>query len=205
MNRREFIGGAAATLAAGCVDMRPAARDIADGCGYSFDPQVGLRLPGRGLAEPVRFWVVADSHLNLRDDRDAQYAEGSKWISGEWGGKITCREAFLKILGEAKKAKPEGVGFRPLGDRVLVLFDQADWEVQGGLLVKAGLTGVGYRMDGKVVAVGPRVPADVGVGSTVYADPRTAADVLKIGRTRYHLLRYGELLAVATTEKNDND
>ena len=107
MNRREFIGGAAATLAAGCANMRPAARDVADGCGYSFDPQVGLRLPGRGLAEPVRFWVVADSHLNLRDDRDAQYAEGSKWISGEWGGKITCREAFLKILDEAKKAKPD--------------------------------------------------------------------------------------------------
>ena len=107
MNRREFIGGAAATLAAGCVDMRPAARDIADGCGYSFDPQVGLRLPGRGLAEPVRFWVVADSHLNLRDERDAQYAENCKWISGEWGGKITCREAFLKILKDAKEQRPD--------------------------------------------------------------------------------------------------
>ena len=107
MNRREFIGGAAATLAAGCAGVRPAARGAAGGCGYSFDQQAGLRLPGRGLAEPLRFWVIADSHLNLRDERDARYAEGIKWIGGEWGGKITCREAFLKILDAAKKQKPD--------------------------------------------------------------------------------------------------
>ena len=29
MNRREFIGSAAATLAAGCVDMNPAAKGVA--------------------------------------------------------------------------------------------------------------------------------------------------------------------------------
>lgn len=98
-----------------------------------------------------------------------------------------------------------GLGFRPLGDRVLVMFSQDDWRMENGLLVKTGIVGAGYRMDGIVVAVGPKTPDDVAVGSTVYADPRVA-DVVKIGRTRYHLLPFKELLAVAgQTRETEED
>ena len=104
---------------------------------------------------------------------------------------------------KTKDAKPKAVRFRPIGDRVLVMFEQSDWEVQNGLIVKTGLVGVGYRMDGVVVAVGPKVPKDIGVGSTVYADPRTG-EIVKFDRTRYHLMRFGDLLAVAEQGGNDN-
>ena len=91
----------------GLLDVRGNRVIGVSGGGFSFDQHHGLRLPCAGLKEPVRFWVIADSHLNLRDERDAQYAENCKWISGEWGGKITCREAFLKLLKEAKAEKPD--------------------------------------------------------------------------------------------------
>lgn len=97
-----------------------------------------------------------------------------------------------------KQKKSKAVKFRPTGSRVLVMFPQSDWEVgEGGFLSKTGLFGVGYRMDGIVVAVGTRdVPDGVGVGSTVYADPRTG-DVLNLDGTRYHLIACRDLLAVA--------
>lgn len=101
---------------------------------------------------------------------------------------------------KTKEPKAKPVRFRPIGDRVLVMFEQSDWEVQNGLVVKTGLVGAGYRMDGLVVAVGPKVPPDVRVGSTVYADPRTG-DIVKFDRTRYHLMRFGDLLAVATQKE----
>lgn len=103
---------------------------------------------------------------------------------------------------EDKKVQaPRAAKFRPLGPRVLVLFPQSDWVIgDGGLLTKSGLTGVGFRMDGMVVAVGTRgIPEGVFVGSTVYADPRVG-DVLNIDGTRYHLMRCDDLAAVAEQE-----
>lgn len=120
-------------------------------------------------------------------------------------GEKKMRKVKRKTTERADASEKTGLGFRPLGDRVLVMFSQDDWRMENGLLVKTGLTGAGYRMDGIVVAVGPKVPAeDVGVGATVYADPRVA-DVVKIGRTRYHLLPLGELMAVAETEKGSEE
>lgn len=99
---------------------------------------------------------------------------------------------------KAEKKPAEGATkLRPLGDRVLVMFDQSDWKVERGILVQTGMFGVGYRMDGLVVAVGPRAPEGVLPGCTVYADPRTA-DVVSIEGTRYHLFRGDQVLAVAT-------
>jgi len=95
-----------------------------------------------------------------------------------------------------KKAKP--IKFRPTGSRVLVLFPQSDWEVgEGGFITKTGIVGAGFRMDGLVVAIGTSgIPDGVGVGSTVYADPRVG-DVLKVDGTRYHIMKCDDLLAVA--------
>ena len=104
----------------------------------------------------------------------------------------------IKKVSKKKIKKGTGLGFRPLGARVLIMFEQSDWEVgPGGFITKTGLVGVGYRMDGLVVAVGTKnIPEGVGVGSTVYADPRVG-EIVKIGRTRYHLMRCEDVLAVA--------
>lgn len=107
---------------------------------------------------------------------------------------------------EETKKEPKAVTFRPIGPRVLVLFPQSDWEVgTGGLLVKSGLTGVGFRMDGMVVAVGTRgIPEGVCVGSTVYADPRVG-DPLNLDGTRYHIMRCDDLMAVAEQGGKNDD
>jgi len=97
---------------------------------------------------------------------------------------------------KTKNVKKEAVKFRPLGDKVLVLFDQSDWHEERGLIVKSGIFGTGYRMDGLVVAAGPRVNPEISVGRTVYADPRTA-EIVNVERTRYHLFRSADILAVA--------
>lgn len=120
-----------------------------------------------------------------------------------------ARTRVLKVRKASRKTfrsgEREGLGFRPLGSRVLVRFEQSDWEMKNGLLVKTGLDGAGYRMDGLVVAVGPHVPEDVGVGSTVYANPREAVDVLKIGTARYHLMEFRDLMAVAVAAGKDKE
>jgi co-chaperonin GroES (HSP10) len=97
---------------------------------------------------------------------------------------------------KTKKAKP--ISFRPLGARVMVLFPQADWEVgEGGFITRTGIVGSSFRMDGLVVAVGTHdIPDNIGVGSTVYADPRVG-DIIKIDGTRYHLMKCTDLMAVA--------
>ena len=98
----------------------------------------------------------------------------------------------------APVAERKAIRLRPIGRRVLVMFEQSDWIVgDGGFLLKTGIREAGYRMDGRVVAVGTKgIPDGVKVGSTVYADPRTG-DVVNIENTRYHLLDVDSLLAVA--------
>lgn len=97
---------------------------------------------------------------------------------------------------KTKKSSGGATRLRPLGDRVLVMFNQDDWIVVRGILVQPGMFGKSYRMDGMVVAVGPKAPEGVLPGGTVYADPRTA-DVVSIDGTRYHLFRGDQVLAVA--------
>lgn len=94
------------------------------------------------------------------------------------------------------------ITFRPIGPRVLVMFEQSDWVVgDGGLILKTGIKEAGFRMDGKVVAVGTKdIPEGVGVGSTVYADPRLG-EVIKLEGTRYHIMRCDDLIAVAVLEE----
>ena len=50
MNRCEFIGSAAATLAAGCVDVNPAAKGAAE----------AVALPGESAAKP---YVAGTYHI----------------------------------------------------------------------------------------------------------------------------------------------
>ena len=103
---------------------------------------------------------------------------------------------------EAPKEAKRLPTFRPTGARVLVMFPQSDWVVgPGGFVIKTGLVGAGYRMDGMVMAVGTRdIPEGVGVGSTVYADPRLG-EVVNVAGTRCHLMACRDLLAVAERER----
>ena len=49
-------------LVTGCTSVRPLVRGIEDGCGYSFDPQVGLRLP---TLSAVRHPAARQSNLAI--------------------------------------------------------------------------------------------------------------------------------------------
>ena len=86
------------------------------------------------------------------------------------------------------------VRFRPLGDKVLLLFPEED-RVEGGVIVDARLS-AGRRSDCVVVAKGRRVPDDIGVGDTVYADPLGGIPVGLDG-VRYRLMGSNEVRAVA--------
>lgn len=109
------------------------------------------------------------------------------------------RDDYRNEEAMKKKETKKATTLRPLGDKVLVLFDQSDWKVERGILVKTGIFGTGYRMDGFVVAAGPKAPEEISVGRTVYADPRVA-DVVVLEGTRYHLFRAADVLAVAEPE-----
>lgn len=103
--------------------------------------------------------------------------------------------------GTDRAERPSGPPtLRPIGDRVLVLFDQSDWRLERGIVVQNGIVGVGYRMDGMVVGAGPKAPEGVVPGVTAYADPRVA-EVVKMGDTRFHLFRGRDILAVAEADK----
>lgn len=127
-------------------------------------------------------------------------AGGPAGNAGKAKKTVKVKKAVKKAKAEETKAKsePRATGFRPIGSRVLIMFPQSDWVVgDGGLLVKSGLVGAGFRMDGLVVAVGTRdVPDGVCVGATVYADPRRG-DVLNLDGTRYHIMDCRDLEAVA--------
>ena len=90
------------------------------------------------------------------------------------------------------------LGFKPIGDHVLVMFPQEDWEKnKEGFMQTTQWYGTGYRLDGVVIATGPRTPAEVATGMTVYGDPRTGR-VISINGTRFHLMKYADIYMKAT-------
>ena len=103
MNRREFIGGAAATFAAGCVDMNPGAKDAAD----------ALAL------EAAKKWF-----------KEAQFGMMAHWglytlLGGEWKGK-PGKHAYGEWIMHGnriplKEYAALAKAFNP------VLFDPMDW------------------------------------------------------------------------------
>ena len=82
--------------------------------------------------------------------------------------------------------------FRPIGDCVLVMFPQGEWERVGEFVEQKTLVvGEPFHMNGLVVAVGSRVP-EIRTGMTVYGDPRKGR-VIVIDRTMYHIMRFSDL------------
>ena len=108
MTRRNFLCGIAASAAAGCAHRVPfaSARDV----GWSFDAHDGLRISCPGIGRPVRLWVLADTHLAMRDARDAAF-DGQTARMFQWPGDPHCLSLVLK------RAKAEGV------DRLLLAGD----------------------------------------------------------------------------------
>ena len=106
MNRREFIASCAAAASAaalpGC-----ASRPRREGCLSRYTPSGGLRVRCDGLEHPLRVWQVSDSHLNLRDSRDDEYKDFYARMGGEWNPKLTAREAFERILDDAREKRPD--------------------------------------------------------------------------------------------------
>jgi len=99
-NRRDFLRGAASfcLLSGGCRSFRDDA-----GRGYALDGTGKLTVDWAGLAEPVRFWVIGDTHFALRDARDDDHAEHCARM-GQWGA---GKEPFEAMLARARKEKPD--------------------------------------------------------------------------------------------------
>ncbi len=87
--------------------------------------------------------------------------------------------------------RKQAMTFRPIGDKVLLLFPQQMRE-EGGVLV-SGETA--RRMDAVVVSKGNRVSDAIRVGETVLAD-RRAGIHLGIDGVAYRLVPEGKIQAV---------
>lgn len=103
-NRRYFFGTALAlAAAAGCSAPR---RGAAIRCRpFSLDEKCTLRMPVAGLKEPVRFFVVGDTHFNYYDERDAAYADNYKRLIRV----NTPKDVLAKALKRAREAKADVV------------------------------------------------------------------------------------------------
>ncbi len=87
--------------------------------------------------------------------------------------------------------------FRPIGDDVLVMFPNGDWEPdESGFVKFTGLYGTGHRMDGIVTVVNSHTPPEIRVGTTVYGEP-TKGRVVRIDGTTFHLMKHQDLVAKA--------
>lgn len=91
---------------------------------------------------------------------------------------------------------------RPVGDNVFVMFKQGDWALKGDSFVgQTGLYGSPYRLDGLVVATGPRVTG-IGAGDTVYGDPRRGR-ILVVDGTMYHIMEQKNLMMKAEVDNGE--
>ena len=106
--RREFFRGAglAATgLAAGCCTAGMSGGTTGQKLPRTFSLNAGgqLLLPWEGLAEPVRFVLIGDTHFGFRDSRDDRYADNYRRMGG-------CQpelEVLERALKRAKKGKAD--------------------------------------------------------------------------------------------------
>ena len=102
-SRRSFIGTSLAFAMAGCVGSRCQSGKAPRP--FSLDGNCTLRMPIAGLKEPVNFFVVGDTHFNLRDARDDAYADNYKRLT-----RITTpRDVLAKTMDRAKAAKADVV------------------------------------------------------------------------------------------------
>ena len=96
-----FAGGAGfavAGLLGGCRCSSPTTLRT-----FALNGRCALNLQWSGLAEPVRFVVIGDTHFAFTDARDAQYAGHCKRMA-QWPGK---EDAIAKALKRAKDDKAD--------------------------------------------------------------------------------------------------
>ncbi len=114
-SRRDFIkglsAGGAGALAAGCVSVP------ADGCangatGYALGAKGSVRITVPGLRNALRVFVVGDTHLTLRDQRDVAYDGCTARMA-----RYPARDgAFAQTLARAKEENADLVAL--VGDIV---------------------------------------------------------------------------------------
>ena len=103
-SRRTFIGSVGigalgqTCLGANVTGQRVSTRIDSTGS-FAFCEGNALRIDVPGLREPVRVAVAGDTHLALRDDRDASYAAACERFYS-WGGKPEVFENTLKKIKE---------------------------------------------------------------------------------------------------------
>ena len=97
--------------------------------------------------------------------------------------------------------------FKPLGDRVLITYNDGETKTESGLILTDSAQR-GQKMWGEVVSVGPgiftqngtRLPMSVKVGDSVMYSKDMAGDVIKLGEEKYLLLQEHHLLGVLKNE-----
>ena len=108
-SRRNFIGsGLALAAAAGCTAPRcggNAAKTPPAPRNFSISGNCTLRMPIEGIKEPVKFFVLGDTHFNYHDERDIAYADNYKRLSR----KVTPRDVLSKAMARAKAANADAV------------------------------------------------------------------------------------------------
>jgi len=115
MTRRDLLGLLSASAVTGCAQRRGLSA-LAGGeqPDWSFDAKDGVRLPCPGLRRPVKIWVLADTHLALRDARDNEHA-GHCARMARWPGNPKALPLVLR------RAKEEHV------DKLLLLGDNVSF------------------------------------------------------------------------------
>ena len=93
--------------------------------------------------------------------------------------------------------------FKPLGDRVLITYNDGETKTESGLILTDS-TQRGQKVFGEVLAVGTgifsqsgeRIPMTVKVGDTVMYAKDQVGDPIKLGEENYFLISEHQLLGI---------
>ena len=104
ISRRTFFGAGAAAALTGCVTgTRDGEGAAATPKSFSLGQKLNLSLPRADVKEPVRVFVIGDTHWGFHDARDDAYAANYKRMA-QWPAPA---DALPKALKRAKDAKAD--------------------------------------------------------------------------------------------------
>ena len=104
ISRRTFFGAGAAAALTGCVTgSRDGEGAAATPKSFSLGQKLNLSLPRADVKEPVRVFVIGDTHWGFHDARDDAYAANYKRMA-QWPAPA---DALPKALKRAKDAKAD--------------------------------------------------------------------------------------------------
>jgi len=132
MNRREFIACGGAALAVGMAEAAEPRVPAAYRGNWSLAPNNRLNLACPLLAGQVRFFVVGDSHLAMKDARDDAFADNYRRMA-QWPGDSA---SFEQMLAQAKR---NGVDLVLLVGDIMSFPSLANVEFVSQALEKAGV------------------------------------------------------------------